>query len=676
MSTQPRRWDDIRLSYLSNGRTGAAEVIVWDGEEAVATSRGQLMDRDGFAEVVAHLAEQLGDERQRIEPVLRQRWLASLGERERQQAQAAAGHPDAAGEKGPGASTRLVRLVQDAGVQLIHTPDQVPYAVLPIDGHRECRRLRSRDFRDWCQRQFYLAEGRGIGSQAVEDALGVLRGMALYDSPQRHVHVRLAEHEGRTYLDLGDSHWRAIEISAAGWGIVDSLPDGVLFRRPRSLLELPLPERGGSLDRLRDLLNIEGHADWILMVTWLLQALRDTGSYPALALAGEQGSCKSSAARLLRSLVDPSSAPLRRPPRNEHDLVIAASNGWVVALDNLSHIPDWLSDALCCLATGGGYSTRELYSDDEETIFAARRPCILTSIEDVTTRGDLLDRAVPLTLPPLRATGSQQRRRRAEREYQEAVEAARPGILGALLDAACAARQQLPHVRIESLPRMADYAELGVAAEQALGWDAGSFLAAYQGSRGQAHQVSLDSSLIYPALSSLLDSRTFFRGTCTELLQLLSSRASDATKRHPQWPSRPHGLSGHLRRLAPDLAAVGIDILFPGRSAKVRTLHIRRQEPGCKTASQASSASSDGAAHSHHGTCADDADDAPDSASVTGSVTNDAHDARDAHDDAPCDAHDPPDFLVNDADDADDAVLRPRSWEAQQSAGSEWEISG
>jgi hypothetical protein len=389
------------------------------------------------------------------------------------------------------------------------TPEQTAYAVLPIEGHRECWALRSGSFRSWCLRLFYQTERQGLAAQAVQDALGVLEGQARFDGPERAVFVRVAEQDGSTYLDLGEASWRAVEISAAGWRVVDDPP--VLFRRPRALLALPLPVRGGSLDSLRELLNLEGEADWQLIVAWLLQALRGTGSYPVVALAGEQGSCKSSAARLLRALVDPSSAPLRSPPREVRDLMIAASNGWVVALDNLSHIPDWLSDALCCLATGGGYSTRELYSDGEETIFAARRPCILTSIEDVTRRGDLLDRALSLTLPPLREAGSPLRRRRPEREYQAAVEDALPGILGALLDAACAARQQLPRVYLEDPPRMADYAEVGVAAEQALGWDAGSFLAAYQGIRGQAHQVSLDSSLIYPPLLALLEA-TLVRG--------------------------------------------------------------------------------------------------------------------------------------------------------------------
>ena len=71
---------------------------------------------------------------------------------------------------------------------------------------------------------------------------------------------------------------------------------------------------------------------------------------------------------MVRALIDPNTAPLRAAPRDGRDLIIAATNGWVIALDNLSTVPDWLSDAICRLATGGGFATRELYSDGEEII--------------------------------------------------------------------------------------------------------------------------------------------------------------------------------------------------------------------------------------------------------------------------------------------------------------------
>ena len=121
---------------------------------------------------------------------------------------------------------------------------------------------------------------------------------------------------------------------------------------------------------------------------------------------------------------------MRALPREDRDLFIAASNGHVLAFDNVSGLPAWISDTLCRLATGGGFAVRQLYSDQDEVLFDAARPVILNGIEDIVTRPDLADRAVFLTLEPI-----PEERRRPEQELWAAFEAERPRILGVLLDA-------------------------------------------------------------------------------------------------------------------------------------------------------------------------------------------------------------------------------------------------
>jgi hypothetical protein len=204
--------------------------------------------------------------------------------------------------------------------------------------------------------------------------------------------VRVAEHEGAIYLDLADELWRSVEVTRAGWRVIDDPP--VRFRRSRGMLSLPEPKSGGSINLLRPFLNIADDDDFTLVVGWLVMALRGRGPFPVLVLTGAAGSGKSTRARFCRQIIDPNRAPLRRPPRDEVDLMIAANHGHVVAYQNLSYLPPWLSDALCTLATGGGLSKRELYTDGDEVILVATRPVILEGIESFVVRGDLLDRSI------------------------------------------------------------------------------------------------------------------------------------------------------------------------------------------------------------------------------------------------------------------------------------------
>jgi hypothetical protein len=479
-------------------------------------------------------------------------------------------------------ATRLVALALDAGAELFHTPgaDGDAYATIAVEGHKETWPLKVKRFRRWLARLLYQAEDKSPGSQAVQDALGVLEGKALYEGAALAVSTRLAEHHGALYLDLADDQWRAVEVTSSGWRVVTDPP--VKFRRARGMLPLPLPVTGGRLGALKPLVNIATEEDWRLVVSWLVAALRPRGPYPVLVLHGEQGSAKSTLVRVLRALVDPNTAALRTTPRDERDLVIAATNSWLIALDNLSHLSDWLSDALCRLATGSGFATRELYTDAEEAIFAAQRPIVINGIEELATRGDLLDRSILLYLPTI-----SEDKRQDETGFWQRFEPARPQLLGALLDVVSQGLRTLPSVQLERLPRMADFALWACAAADACGWTAQDFLDAYQGVREAAYDLTLEASPVAPLVRELLAQHGQWEGTASEFLTALERLAaggmapqgtvkvgSDVTTQKA-WPKNGRALSNALRRLAPTLRAVGVAVTFDVRQGHKRTRLIQ-----------------------------------------------------------------------------------------------------
>jgi hypothetical protein len=446
----------------------------------------------------------------------------------------------------------LIRLAE--AVTLFHDSSERGYAAIPIEGgHESVHPINSTSFARWLKRAYWIEQGFPPSTQALQDALGILDAKATFDCPEDQVFIRVGHKDGRTYLDLGDKTWAAVEIDGTGWRVVTKPP--VRFRRPGAMASLPEPAQGSTIAQLGTYLNLD--ADELpLLVAWLAAAMRAAGPYPLLVLSGEAGTAKSTMAKAIRSLVDPHTRPLRGEPADGRDLMIGASNSWVLALDNLTTVPSWMSDLLCRIATGGAYATRTLYTDDEETFIEACRPVVITGIAELVSRGDLVDRSVFLHLPPI-GDGS----RKTEASYWEAFEAARPALLGALLDAVSSAMRLLPSVRISPLPRMADFALFGEAACRAAAYEPGHFAQAYLGNRSGANESALEDSPIVAALCRLARGPAW-SGRSAELLEELATIAGDKAALSPRWPKGPRALSTMLRRLAPQLRQIGVHLTF------------------------------------------------------------------------------------------------------------------
>jgi hypothetical protein len=470
---------------------------------------------------------------------------------------------EAEGDSSPRVSqaSQLINIANSA--ELFHS-DGKPYVSIPVNAHRENWPVYSTHFKQWLGRMYYNTEKVAPRAQAMQDALNVIAGCAQYEGEERPVFTRVGERDGDIYLDLADAAWRAIKVTSDGWQIINQPP--VCFRRARAMAPLPEPAHGGNLDELWQFINAPSQADKVLIASWLVTSLRPRGPYPILGLHGEQGTGKTTSERVLRSLVDPNSASMRSSPRDIRDLMISATNSHVIALDNLSHLPAWLSDALCRLATGGGFSTRELFTDSEEIVFDAMRPILLNGISEVTSRADLMERTILLTLPPIA-----KRQRLPEEEFWPRFEQARPRILGVLLDAVSTSLRDINTVQLDELPRMADFAKWSTAAEDSLGFVPGSFEWAYERNTADANSVVLETSPVAVCLRSFLASddrmrdsalRAIWDGTASELLEQLNSHRNFQTHASDSWPKSPAGLSNALRRMAPNLRAIGIVIEF------------------------------------------------------------------------------------------------------------------
>lgn len=482
---------------------------------------------------------------------------------------------------------RVLEAVLGAGVSFWQDTDGVAYATVPAGNGRGQQRYRVKSgrFKLVVRALYARANPRSVGGlglvipgsisdTAMNEAVPALEALAL-DGPVLEPDVRACRWQGAVWLDLGCPAWRLVRVDAHGWRVVDGAD--VPLIRPNGLRALPEPERAdrtATLATLRGLLNVapDRPQDFMLLVAWLVAALHPAGPYPVLALDGEQGAAKSTTCRMLRRLVDPNKADLRAPPRNEDDLIVAATSSRVVALDNMSFVEADTADALCRLATGSGMSKRLLYSDGDEHLVAVCRPVLLNGIPSLLARGDLADRSLAITLPAIPDD-----KRRGEAEVWEGFEAAAPAILGLLLDALARALADGPGLSLPRLPRMADFARLACAAAPAFGWTADDMLAAIEGNRADAVEAVIEADPVAVAVRTFMGTQngTPWEGTATALLEVVTNLATLEQQRERTFPKDAARLSTRLRRIAPAMRRTGWDVTLPtggGRAGRNITI--------------------------------------------------------------------------------------------------------
>lgn len=488
-------------------------------------------------------------------------------------------------EGGGTIADELLRLAEANGLELFHTPggEPSPFVSFTVNAHTETWRLRHSRFKSWLRGLYYRATGRAVNDAAMDSAMDVLESKAIFDGPALPIFVRAGsiEHNGQSkmYLDLGSPDWSVIEIDEAGWRLLAQSP--VKFRRTRATMALPVPKPGGRIEALRKFVNAPNDDIFRLIVGFLLGCFMPRGAYPILVLTGEAGSAKSTTARALRALIDPSNPPLRSRPKSEQDLFIAAANSLLLVFDNLSAISDELADSLCKLATGGGFGTRKLYSDDDEVLIDVARPVIVTGIDDLTDREDFLSRSIRIVLPNISKAD-----RVSERVFWSRFDGQAPLILGAVLDAVSAALAGRDRVAgtITGLARMADLCVWVTAAESRLGWEPGSFMRSFERLQEDAAEVALEASPFGRAVVGLMDRTLEWRGTATELLKASIPFAGlDEVGRRPLgWPKSSNTVVGALRRVGAGLRRRGIvfDQEREPDAGRARMIVLRRDESG------------------------------------------------------------------------------------------------
>jgi hypothetical protein len=438
-------------------------------------------------------------------------------------------------------------------------------------------------------RLFYEAEGKAPSDDAERMAVKIMQAYLDDDKPEP-VHLRVARHGNGVVLDLGTPDGSCVVVTADGWRIERRSP--VVFRRAAAL-PLPEPERGpkgpaAGLAKLRSLVNTDD-PQFRLAVGWLVAALIPGSSHPILLLRGQQGSAKSTLARILQEIIDPSGLRAGALPRDERDFAVRMNAAWVQSFDNVSFIQQWLSDALCRAATGDTFATRTLYTNRDVTILHYQRPVIMSTIDAGQLAADLIERSLPLDLHRIEPENRKIERAAIGDDPNvrpglfDQLDKDRPLILGAILDLLADILRHLSGVAVDRLPRMADFGKVLAALDLAMGWQA---FAGFSELVEQETGALLEQSAFAGRLVEFMQEHDEWRGTATDLLAALSGLLPDRDHPPSGWPKDATRAGGQLRRMAPSLRVFGIEVDYDREGRKgARTWLVR------KIASVASAAS-------------------------------------------------------------------------------------
>jgi putative DNA primase/helicase len=427
--------------------------------------------------------------------------------------------------------------------------------------------LKSEGFRRWVALLNYRKANSTLTTQAIEDVVRTLDIIAYSEGQRYDPFVRVGQQDSKLYLDLCDDGYRAAEITAGGWQVIARPP--VKFLRSSSARALPVPQRGHTIKTLRRFVNTSSEDDFKLIVAWLVSALRPGRPFPILIVNGAHATGKSVLCRLLQLLIDPDLVPGRGSPRDERDLVLGASNTWISLFDNLSNVNGYLPDALCRLASGGGFRTRALHTNRDEAVFAVQRPVLLNGIPSLTEQADVARRSLVINLASMQ--GDQ---RRAEDDFWSEFEQLRPFILGALLDAASCALREIDRVQLVRPESMADFEKWSIAASPALGWSQSEFEAAYRRNQSAVAEDTFEGDPIAVAVHGFVLEKNpdGWEGTATDLLIVLDNHVAEHIRKSRSWPKTAAQLGNRIKRAKPLLEHKGFTV--ERRHSGMRTITI------------------------------------------------------------------------------------------------------
>ncbi|MGA2418191.1 MAG: hypothetical protein ABSF55_03065 [Candidatus Staskawiczbacteria bacterium] len=476
----------------------------------------------------------------------------------------------------------LIDLAHENDAELFYDQYKDAFILLNINGQNKILKVRSGEFKKWLAHQFWKNRGEAASNDVLGNAINTLEGEALYgqESKMHRLSIRITEHENRIWFDLGNA--KAVCIDKTGWKIIENPP--ILFRQLNHQENQVEPKKSGNILQVLEFLNLKPSENpekiseqQLLFIVSLVSKFIPGFPHPIDVFHGAQGSGKTTASKIVKELADPSIIKSLALSKDLREFVQTCSHHWFIALDNINSLSNELSDALCRVITGSGFSKRELFSDDSDIIYNFMHCIAINGINLAPQKADLLDRCLILELERIKKF-------RDEKKFWGKFKETKAELLGAIFDIVVKALGHIDSAPNCEFMRLQDFGQWGCAISLALGYSAEDFLTAFKNNVALQNREALDSSSVAQAIILFMENRDEWRGTSDQLLvelnRVANQIASDAAidTRSKYWPKNHHWLWRKAEEVVTNLEVYGIR-MWRERTSKERLICIEKTVP-------------------------------------------------------------------------------------------------
>jgi Bifunctional DNA primase/polymerase, N-terminal len=501
--------------------------------------------------------------------------------------------PDEEDDKGiRSAADLLVRLAIENTSLLFKDQYGAAHAQLHVADHDEILRIESSKFKRHLARQFYEKNrNKVVNSESITNAIQVIQAKAEYEGNTIPLSIRVAWHDSSIYYDLSNDKWQCIKISSQDWELSNTTYP--LFVRFNQTSQAEPDRRYDSdiLDRFLRLTNLKQDQDRILLKVYIISLFIPDIPHAMLILHGEKGSAKSTLQTLIKLLVDPGKPTLLTVHNDRTEFVQQLAHNHIAYYDNVKQTPGWLSDEACKAVTGIGQTKRKLYSDDEDIVYEYKRCLGFNGVNNSLTEPDALDRSLMIELDRI-----SKENRKVESDIMADFMQLRPQLLGYIFDILVKALQIKSTIKLNDLPRMADFAIWGEAIARAMGYKDLEFINAYYENIGKQNIEAIENHPLGQTVAKFFEediqakSKMSWEGQPAKLLEELEivAQRHKVNTNHKSWPKEVRWLTRRLNQIRSNLLeGLGIEVqinrltdISKGRSkANTSSIVIRKMTP-------------------------------------------------------------------------------------------------